>query len=45
MGHNDARNMLREKLIINIRLLHLVGFLSLHTLINKFFKLKLTFCN
>ena len=33
-GHNDARNMLRQKLIINIRLLHLVGFfLSLHTLL------------
>ena len=29
-GHNDARNMLRQKLIINIWLLHLVGFLSLH---------------
>jgi len=32
-GHNDARNMLRQKLIINIRFLHLVGFLSLHTLL------------
>jgi len=32
-GHNDARNMLRQKLIINISLLHLVGFLSLHTLL------------
>jgi len=32
-GHNDARNMLRQKWIINIRLLHLVGFLSLHTLL------------
>ena len=35
-GHNDARNMLRQKLIINIWLLHLVGFflsLSLHTLL------------
>jgi len=31
-GHNDARNMLRQKLIINIWLLHLVGFLSLHSL-------------
>jgi len=30
-GHNDARNMLRQKLIINILLLHLVGFLSLQT--------------
>ena len=30
-GHNDARNMLRQKLIINIWLLHLVGFsLSSH---------------
>jgi len=28
-GHNDARNMLRQKLIINIWLLRLVGFLSL----------------
>ena len=27
--HNDARNMLRQKLIINTWLLHLVGFLSL----------------
>jgi hypothetical protein len=25
-GHNDAQNMLRQKLIINIELLHLVGF-------------------
>jgi len=32
-GHNDARNMLRQKLIISIWLLHLVGFLSLHTLL------------
>ena len=33
-GHNDARNMLRQKLIINIQLLHLVGFFfSLHTLL------------
>ena len=32
-GHNDARNMLRQKLIINTWLLHLVGFLSLHTLL------------
>jgi len=32
-GHNDAQNMLRQKLIINIWLLHLVGFLSLHTLL------------
>jgi len=32
-GHNDARNILRQKLIINIRLLHLLGFLSLHTLL------------
>jgi len=32
-GHNDAWNMLRQKLIINIWLLHLVGFLSLHTLL------------
>jgi len=31
-GHNDARNMLRQKLIINIWLLHLVGFPSLFTL-------------
>ena len=30
--HNDARNMLRQKLIINICLLHLVGFLPLHAL-------------
>ena len=30
-GHNDARNMLREKFIISIWLLHLVFFLSLHT--------------
>jgi len=29
-GHNDAWNMLRQKLIIDIWLLHLVGFLSLH---------------
>ena len=29
--HNDARNMFRQKLIINIWLLHLVGFLSLFT--------------
>ena len=29
-GHNDARNTLRQKLIINIWLLHFVGFLSLH---------------
>jgi hypothetical protein len=29
-GHNDTWNMLRQKLIINIWLLHLVGFLSLH---------------
>ena len=33
-GHNDARNMLRHKLIINIWLLHLVGFFSLFTLNN-----------
>jgi len=33
-GHNYARNMLRQKLIINFWLLHLAGFLSLHT---KFF--------
>ena len=32
-GHDDARNMLRQKLIINIWLLHLVGFLSPHTLL------------
>jgi hypothetical protein len=32
-GHNDAQNMLRQKLIINNWLLHLVGFLSLHTLL------------
>jgi len=32
-GHNDARNMLRQKLIINIWLLHLVGFLSLYTML------------
>ena len=32
-GHNDARNMLRQKLIINTWLLHLVGFLSLYTLL------------
>ena len=31
-GHNDAWNMLRQKLIINIWLLHLVGFLSHFTL-------------
>ena len=31
-GHNDARNILRQKLIINISMLHLVGFLSLYTL-------------
>jgi len=30
---HDARNMLRQKLIINIWLLHLVGFLSLQTLL------------
>ena len=30
-GHNDSGNMLRQKLIISIWLLHLVGFLSLHT--------------
>jgi len=36
-GHNGARNMLRQKLIINIRLLHLVGFLSLHTSVLVFF--------
>ena len=29
---NDARNMLRQKLIINIWLLRVVGFLSLHTI-------------
>jgi len=28
-GRNDARNMLRQKLITNIWLLHLVGFVSL----------------
>ena len=33
-GHNDARNMLRQMLIINIWLLHLVGFLSLFTFDN-----------
>jgi len=32
-GHNDARNMLRQKLIINIWLLHLVVFLYLHTML------------
>ena len=32
-GHNDSGNMLRQKLIINIWLLHLVVFLSLHTLL------------
>jgi len=32
-GHNDAWNMLRQKLIINIWLLHFFGFLSLHTLL------------
>jgi len=32
-GHNNARKMLRQKLIINIWLLNLVGFLSLHTLL------------
>ena len=31
-GHDDALNMLRQKLIINIWLLHLVGFFSLFTL-------------
>jgi len=30
-GHHYARNMLRQKLIINIWLLHLFGFFSLHT--------------
>jgi len=30
-GHNDAQNMLRQKLIINIWSLHLVGFFSLFT--------------
>ena len=30
-GHNDARNMLRQRLIINILLLHLVGFSSFFT--------------
>ena len=29
-GHNDARSMLRQKLITNTWLLHLVGFLPLH---------------
>jgi len=29
-GHNDARDMLRQKLVINICLLHLVRFLSLN---------------
>jgi len=28
-GHNGTRNMLRQKLIINIKLLHPVGFFSL----------------
>ena len=32
-GHNDARNMLRQKLIKNTWLLHLVIFLSLHALL------------
>ena len=31
-GHNNARNMLRQKLTINIRLLHLLVFFSLHKL-------------
>ena len=32
---NDARNMLRQKLIINIWFLHLVGFFSLFTLCSR----------
>ena len=38
-GHNDARNMLRQKFIINIWLLHLVGFFSLssHLTLSIFF--------
>ena len=32
-GHNDARNMLRQKLIIIMWLVHLVGLLSLHNLL------------
>ena len=32
-GHNDTWNMLRQKLIINIWLLYLVGYLSLHNLV------------
>ena len=32
-GHNDARNMLRQKLMINFWLLNFVGFLSFHTLV------------
>ena len=35
-GHNDARNMLRQKLIINIRLLHLFGFFSIVTKYSEF---------
>ena len=35
-GYNDARNMMKEKLIINICLLHLVGFFSLFTLTHSF---------
>jgi len=34
-GHNDAWNMLRQKLIINIWWLHLVRFFSLFTLYEK----------
>ena len=35
-GHNDARNMLRQKLIINIWLLHLVGLLSSYFTVSHF---------
>ena len=36
-GNNDARSMLWQKLIINIWVLHLLGFLSLHSPQNFFF--------
>jgi len=37
-GNNDARNMLRQKLITNTWLLHLVGFLSLYRNIRFFLR-------
>ena len=43
-GHNDTRNMLRQKLIINIWMLHLVGFLSLHTLLTMHGHRNLKYC-